>query len=46
MMENGGEDSLMVKGPISVAMVFFDSNNLGDVYTGEFKNGLKHGKGT
>lgn len=44
MMENGGEDYLMVLVFIKKLMVniFYYE---GDLYTGSFKNGLKHGEG-
>lgn len=42
MMENGGVDYLMVLESIKKSMVSF-LTNLGDLYTGSFKNGLKHG---
>ena len=42
MMENGGADYLMDLESIKKSMVSFFTN-LGDLYTGSFKNGLKHG---
>lgn len=41
----GGVDFLMVKVFIKSAMVN-DKKYLGDLYRGNFKNGLKHGVGT
>ena len=45
MMDNGGEVFLMVKVFIKKLMVLL-SIILGDLYTGSFKNGLKHGSGS
>lgn len=42
MMGNGGEAYLMAQVYIKKSMVFF-LTYLGDLYTGNFKNGLKHG---
>ena len=44
MRANGGEDYLTAKESTKSIMVIFLSN-LGDIYTGNFKNGLKHGVG-
>lgn len=41
---NGGEDCQTVRVCIKKSMVNFNSY-LGDFYTGNFKNGLKHGEG-
>ena len=45
MMVNGGEDSLMARGFIKKLMVI-KILIIGDLYAGNFKNGLKHGLGT
>ena len=45
-MDNGGEVYQMVKECITKLMVLLDNIDLGDLYLGIFKNGLKHGLGT
>ena len=45
MKAHGGEDCLMEKEFIKKLMVFILSYSLGDFYTGNFKNGLKHNEG-
>lgn len=43
MKDNGGVVSLMAKEYIKKLMVNLFFINIGDFYTGNFKNGLKHG---
>ncbi len=45
MMDNGGEVYLMDKEFIKKLMVLL-SFIIGDLFTGSFKNGLKHGSGS
>ena len=46
MMDNGGVDCLMGKVYIKKSMVNVSFICLGDLFSGTFKNGLKHGLGT
>lgn len=46
MMGNGGADCLMGKAFIKKSMVNISFYLLGDLFSGTFKNGLKHGLGT
>lgn len=45
-MVNGGEDYQTVLGFIKRLMVNIFGISIGDLYTGSFKNGLKHGEGS